>query len=75
MDEAPERAARLWGAAERQRQAIGCRPAPAARATYERALATARAQLDEATFEAAWAAGRSLSLAQVIADALGEGAG
>src|SRR5262249_22718949 len=55
LDEEPELAARLWGAAERLRQAIGCRPAPAARAAYERALAAARAQLDEATFAAAWA--------------------
>jgi len=37
LDEEPERAARLWGAAEGLRQSIGCRPAPAARATYERA--------------------------------------
>jgi len=73
LDEEPERAARLWGAAERLRQAIGCRPAPAARATYERALAMARAQLDEAVFAAAWAAGRAMPLEQAIAEAL-EGA-
>ena len=42
LDEEPERAARLWGAAERLRQSIGCRPAPAARATYERAMALPR---------------------------------
>jgi hypothetical protein len=45
LDEEPERAARLWGAAEQLRLAIGCRPAPAARTTYERAMAAARAQL------------------------------
>jgi len=66
----PERAARLWGAAERLRQAIGCRPAPAARATYERAVAAARAQLDEATFAAAWAEGQAMTLEQAIAYAL-----
>jgi predicted ATPase/transcriptional regulator with XRE-family HTH domain len=70
LDAQPERAARLWGAAERLQQAIGCRPAPAARTTYERALATARAQLDEEAFAAAWAAGRALSLDQAIAEAL-----
>lgn len=70
LDEEPERAARLWGAAERLRQAIGCRSAPAARATYERALATACAQLGDEAFATAWAAGRTLSLEQVIAYAL-----
>jgi hypothetical protein len=70
LDEEPERAARLWGAAERLRQAIGCRPGPAARATYERALAVARAQLGEEGFAAAWAEGRAIPLEQAIAEAL-----
>lgn len=65
----PERAARLWGAAERLRQAIGCRPAPAARATYERAVAAAR-PIDEATFAAAWAEGQAMTPEQAIAYAL-----
>ena len=34
-----------------------------------------QSQLDEATFAAAWAAGRALTLEQAIADALGEHAG
>ena len=58
------------GAADRLRAALGCRQAPAARATYERALATARAQLDEATFDAAWAAGQALTLEEAIAYAM-----
>jgi tetratricopeptide (TPR) repeat protein len=70
FDEEPERAARLGGAAERLRQSIGCRPAPAARATYERALDVARAQLGEDAFAATWAEGRAMSLEQAIADAL-----
>jgi len=70
-----ERAARLWGAAEAQREAIGARPAPAARLTYERALATARAQLGEAAFSAAWAAGQAMPLEQAMTEALGEAAG
>ena len=73
LDAVPERAARLWGAAERQRQSIGCRTAPAARATYERAMAQARAQLSEATFAAAWEHGRAMKLEQAIAYAFGEG--
>jgi DNA-binding NarL/FixJ family response regulator len=60
LDEEPERAARLWGTAERLRAALGCRPAPAARATYERAVALARAQLGDEAFAAAWAAGEAL---------------
>jgi len=70
FDEEPERAARLWGAAERLRQAIGCRPAPAARTTYERALAMARAQIGEDAFGVAWAAGSAMTLEQAIAEAL-----
>src|SRR6185503_2049136 len=70
LDAEPERAARLWGAAERLRTALGCRPAPAARATYERALALARAQLGDDAFAAAWAAGAALSLEQAITEAL-----
>jgi predicted ATPase/class 3 adenylate cyclase len=70
LDEEPERAARLWGAAERLRAALGCRPAPAARATYERAVALARAQLGEEVFAAEWEAGGALTLEQTIAEAL-----
>jgi tetratricopeptide (TPR) repeat protein len=67
LDEQPERAARLWGAADKLRQSIGCRPAPAARATYERAMAAAHAQLGEDAFAAAWDAGRVMTLEQAIA--------
>jgi hypothetical protein len=34
---------------------------------------SARAQLDAATFAAAWAEGRTMPLEQAIAEALGEG--
>ncbi len=70
LDEAPERAARLWGAAEALRQSIGCRPAPASRATRERLQAAARDQLGVAAFDAAWAGGQALTLEQAIALAL-----
>jgi predicted ATPase len=72
FDEEPERAARLWGAAERLQQSIGCRPAPAARTTYERALAVARGQLGEDAFAAAWAEGRAMTLEQAVTEALGD---
>ena len=42
----------------------------AARATYERAVALARAQLGDEAFAAAWAAGVALSLDETIAEAL-----
>lgn len=70
LDEEPEHAARLWGAAERLRAAVGCRTAPAARAIYERAMALGRAQLGEDDFTAAWAAGAALSLEQAVGEAL-----
>jgi hypothetical protein len=70
LDEASERAARLWGAAEQLRQTIGCRPPPAARATYERAIALARGQFGDEAFAAVWAEGRAMSLEQAIAEAL-----
>ncbi|MEO7908477.1 MAG: hypothetical protein ABIV47_02390, partial [Roseiflexaceae bacterium] len=71
LEEEPERAARLWGAAEYLRVTLGCRRAPAARATYERLLAQVHAQLGEDLFTAAWAAGEALELEQAIAEALG----
>jgi hypothetical protein len=72
LDEQPARAARLWGGAERLRQVLGRRTAPAARATYERAMAVARAQIGEDAFAAAWAAGRAMSIEQASAYALEE---
>jgi two-component system cell cycle sensor histidine kinase/response regulator CckA len=72
LNEEPERAARLWGATQQLRAVLGCRPAPAARATYQRLLALARAQLGEDAFAAAWAAGAALSLEQATAEALGD---
>jgi predicted ATPase/transcriptional regulator with XRE-family HTH domain len=69
LDEAPVRAARLWGAAEGLRHMIGCRRAPAARATDERALTVARSQLGDDAFAAAWAAGEALTLEEALAEA------
>jgi len=47
LNEAAERAARLWGAAESLRQRIGCRPAPTARAAYERAMTLGQAIVED----------------------------
>ena len=61
-----ERAARLFGAAQVSREAMGATLWPANRIAYERDLATLCAQLDEATFNAAWAEGQKLTLEQAI---------
>ncbi|MFN8475834.1 MAG: tetratricopeptide repeat protein [Anaerolineae bacterium] len=66
----PQRAARLWGAAERLRTSIGARPAPAARATRERLMAVVREALGEAAFADAWAEGEVMSLDEALAYAL-----
>jgi non-specific serine/threonine protein kinase len=69
---APEHAARLLGAAEALREAIGTMILlPADRESHERTVAAARAELSEAAFAAAWAAGQALPLEAAIADALG----
>jgi hypothetical protein len=70
LDEEPERAAWLWGAAEALRQSIGARSAPAARATHERLQAEVRKQLGEETFNAKWNEGQAASVEQAIAEAL-----
>jgi hypothetical protein len=57
-------AARLFGAAEAQRDQIGTAVPPVERADYDRAVALTREQLDPAAFSAAWAAGLALSWEQ-----------
>ena len=59
------------GAAEPLHQALGAWTYDQA---YNRIVATVRAQLDERTYAAAWAAGRALTLEQAIAYALDESA-
>jgi predicted ATPase len=68
----PEQAVRLWGAEEALREATTLPIWPEQQPDYERAIAAARAALDEETFAAAWAAGRAMSLEQAIAYALEE---
>ena len=60
-------AARLWGAAERQLQSADAVLPSVLRPAYSRLLATARAQLGEAAFTAAWSEGQHMSLDQVLA--------
>ncbi len=67
-----ERAARLLGAAEAVRIAIGEVIQPSDREYYERFVAAARAGLDEGSFKKAWAEGAQLSLEQAVELAIGE---
>jgi predicted ATPase len=64
------RAARLFGAAEALRDLAGATIFVLDRAAYERTLGTLRARLDPVSVQAAWAAGRALSLDQAVGYAL-----
>ncbi|HEV2130081.1 MAG TPA: tetratricopeptide repeat protein, partial [Longimicrobiaceae bacterium] len=68
-----ERSARLFGAAEAHFTATGTRVDGPASKEYDRTLATARAQLDEATGEQAYQEGYSMTLEEAITYALEEG--
>jgi predicted ATPase/DNA-binding NarL/FixJ family response regulator len=63
-----ERAARLFGAVEALTEASGIAMRLADRAASERLLATVRAHLNEATFAATWAAGKTLPPEAALAD-------
>jgi predicted ATPase len=66
----PERSARLFGAAEYLREAIGMPLQALDRAEYEQNVGSVRKNLDEMTFAKAWAEGRIMTLEQVFAYAL-----
>lgn len=69
----PQRAARLFGAAEAARERIGA-PLPLGdRPLYDRHLARARAALDSDDFGQAWAEGRAMTLDEAVRYALAEG--
>jgi predicted ATPase/class 3 adenylate cyclase len=67
-----ERAARLFGAEEALRNAIGSVLNVKWRAVHERSLASVRGALGEETFTALWAEGQAMTREQVIAYALEE---
>jgi len=66
----PQRAARLFGAAESARERIGAPLPPGDKPLYERHLERARAELEKVAFDVAWAEGRALTLEQAIEYAL-----
>jgi predicted ATPase len=66
----PDRAARIWGGAERLREEIGCPVKGNERLRYDRHVAAARAALaDDAAFELTWQEGRAMTLDRVVEDA------
>jgi non-specific serine/threonine protein kinase len=64
------RAVRLFAAAEAARSEMGAQRQPGHAALHARQLATLRAKLDDAAYEAAWAAGTKLGLDEAVAEAL-----
>jgi hypothetical protein len=63
----PVRAGRLFGAVDALREAVGIPLPPVARPAYERDVAAAQGQIDAATWAAAWAEGRTMTLEQALA--------
>jgi predicted ATPase/DNA-binding SARP family transcriptional activator/DNA-binding CsgD family transcriptional regulator len=68
----PARSVRLWGAAEALYEAIGTTLSPMQLHVYGPYIEAARAQLDEATWQAAWAQGRAMTPEEALEHALGE---
>ncbi len=68
----PQRAIRLLGASERALEGMGAFNQLNDKREVDGMGAAVRAQLDEATFQAAWAEGRALTLEQAVAVALAE---
>jgi hypothetical protein len=69
-----ERAARLFGVADAVRTRMGVRVRPTERAFYEHDVRALRNELGDERFAAAWNDGRSMSLEEAVAYALGESA-
>jgi len=67
-----ERAARLFGAAEALREAVGYQQTPRERALREPYLAATRSRLKGAPWAGAWQKGRSMKFKDAVAYALGE---
>ena len=68
--EDPERAARLWGAAEALHEATGYPKDPISHAEMEPYLASGRSQIHEVVWEKAWEEGRTMTLEEAVSYAL-----
>ena len=64
--EQPERAAKLFGAAEALREKINIAMMPQERIEYEREVTDLRAGMDESVFNSAWAQGRAMTMEEAI---------
>jgi predicted ATPase/DNA-binding CsgD family transcriptional regulator len=67
-----ERAAKLFGAAQGLREAVGYQKSPNERAVQEPYLVASRSRLEEAAWEAAFAEGRTMTLEEAVEYALSE---
>ena len=65
-----ERAAQLWGAAASLRETIGCLRSTAEQGEADKRVSSGRTALGEATFTAAWDAGRAMTWEQAVGFAL-----
>lgn len=70
----PQKAARCLGASEALLAIMGLGLQTIDQFEIERYVAAVKEQIDEATFEAAWAEGRAMSLEEAVSLVLGEGA-
>jgi hypothetical protein len=66
----PDRAARLFGAGESLREAVGASVLPAYRADYESGMAAVRRTLSSESLRLAWTAGRAMPMDDAIRLAL-----
>src|SRR5437764_1131383 len=64
------RAARLFGAEESLREALGTPLPPSDQDEYNRYVARVRSELDNSTFATAWAEGRAMTLEQIVSYSL-----
>jgi predicted ATPase/class 3 adenylate cyclase len=72
LQQQPVRAARLFAASAALRKAMGGEAWAAEKADYERNLSLARTELDEESWQRAWAEGEAMDVEQAIAYALRE---
>jgi tetratricopeptide (TPR) repeat protein len=72
LEEEPQRAAKLFGAAEAIREATGHKPTDEEQVEEAKFMSRLRSMLSEAEFSALWAEGRALTMEQAIAFALAD---
>ncbi|HMU94417.1 MAG TPA: hypothetical protein PKE43_15530, partial [Anaerolineales bacterium] len=71
VEEEPQRAAKLFGAADAIREVTGHKPTDEEQAEEAQFISRLRAMITEAEFNALWAEGKSMTMGQAIQLALG----